>query len=198
MKKKALTTISALAITGSILVASPNSAHASAQNSNDIIDLARTQVSQHFDYVNDRLETTGAITDKGSYYEIPAYESAGAGGLKIIKVYKSSGKVTFEDNDTHKTENAGHINLKKADTHSILVNDAVKEAIKGTHGRPGSISVVGKIIDKGNYYKIPAIHTNGVGGLQIIKVYKSNGKVTMQDNDLRDEEVVGSLDLSKY
>ena len=111
-EKKALTTISALAITGSILVASPNSAHASAQNSNDIIDLARTQVSQHFDYVNDRLETTGAITDKGSYYEIPAYESAGAGGLKIIKVYKSSGKVTFEDNDTHKTENAGHINLK--------------------------------------------------------------------------------------
>ena len=90
-----------------------NSAHASAQNSNDIIDLARTQVSQHFDYVNDRLETTGAITDKGSYYEIPAYESAGAGGLKIIKVYKSSGKVTFEDNDTHKTENAGHINLKR-------------------------------------------------------------------------------------
>ena len=32
----------------------------------------------------------------------------------------------------------------------------------------------------------------------MIKVYKSNGKVTMQDNDLRDEEVVGSLDLSKY
>ena len=30
-EKKALTTISALAITGSILVASPNSAHASAQ-----------------------------------------------------------------------------------------------------------------------------------------------------------------------
>ncbi|MBW4835917.1 MAG: hypothetical protein KZY51_06630 [Staphylococcaceae bacterium] len=196
MKKKALTTISALAITGSILVASPHSAHASEQNSNNIIDLARTQVSQYFD--NDSLETTGAITDKGSYYEIPAYESTGVGGLKIIKVYKSSGKVTFEDNDTHKTENAGHINLKKADTHSVLVNDAVKEAIKGTHARPGSISVVGKIIDKGNYYKIPAIHTTGVGGLQIIKVYKSNGKVTMQDNDLRDEEVVGSLDLSKY
>ena len=45
--------------------------------------------------------------------------------FKIIKVYKSSGKVTFEDNVLIKLK-MQVINLK-ADTHSVLVNDAVKK-----------------------------------------------------------------------
>lgn len=198
MNKKVLTRISALAITGLILSNSPNLAHASNHDSNTIIDSARTQVSQHFDYGKNNLKTTGTINDKGKYYEIPAYQSSGTGGMKIIKVYKSTGKVTFEDKDTHKAENAGYINLNQTQIHSKLANDALALAIKKTKASPSSLKVSGDVIDKGNYYKILAYNPHGVGGLQVIKVYKSTGKVTLEDNDMHDAKVVGLLDLSKY
>ena len=133
MKRKVLTSLSILALTGSIVLFAP--AHASTTQAQDkapatqkaqskdakkLINDAYNVAAKKFDFDTKHLTTTGHITDKGSYYEIPYYNSRGVGGLNIIAVYKNSNKVTVFDNNTPQNqEYAGKIDLSKYDLKDV-------------------------------------------------------------------------------
>ena len=79
-----------------------------------------------------------------------------------------------------------------------LTDAAVKAVIKNTSYKEGDINHTEKITDKGDFYEIPVYQTNGVGGLKIIKINKENGAIQYGDNDLKDFESAGSLNLDNY
>lgn len=133
MKRKVLTSLSILALTGSIVSFAP--AHAStiqtqekaqttqkaqSKDAKKLINDAYNIAAKKFYFDTKRLKTTGHITDKGSYYEIPYFNTDGVGGLNTIAVYKNSNKVTvFENNTPQNQEYAGKIDLSKYDLKDV-------------------------------------------------------------------------------
>ncbi|UXS60523.1 hypothetical protein [Staphylococcus ureilyticus] len=79
-----------------------------------------------------------------------------------------------------------------------LKDDAVNIVSEKFGYEEGGLHHTGKVNEKGNYYEIAAYQDTGVGGLKIIKINKETGAVQYGDNDLKDFESAGFLNLSDY
>ncbi|BBK28308.1 LPXTG cell wall anchor domain-containing protein [Staphylococcus arlettae] len=69
------------------------------------------------------MQATGQVEDKGQYYEVPAFQSTGVGGLQIIKVDKETGNLQFGDNDTKNFQASGSLNIDTYNTDENSTND---------------------------------------------------------------------------
>lgn len=109
--KKVILTLSASILSGALLF---NHGVAEASVDKDVIKKDAIQkVSAKFGYKENGLVSTGEIEETADYYKIPTVQSTGVGGLKIIKVNKTTGTVQFGDNDLKNYEDAGTLNLDK-------------------------------------------------------------------------------------
>lgn len=82
-----------------------------AINEDKLKNDAISKVSEEFEYVENGLKATGQVEDKGQYYEVPAVQSTGVGGLQIIKVDKETGNLQFGDNDIKNFQASGSLNM---------------------------------------------------------------------------------------
>ncbi|WP_426703740.1 LPXTG cell wall anchor domain-containing protein [Staphylococcus shinii] len=84
---------------------------------------AISKVSEEFAYGENGLKATGQVEDKGQYYEVPAVQSTGVGGLQIIKVDKETGNLQFGDNDTKNFQASGSLNIDTYNTDENSMKD---------------------------------------------------------------------------
>ncbi|UXS61044.1 LPXTG cell wall anchor domain-containing protein [Staphylococcus ureilyticus] len=94
-----------------------------AINEDKLKNDAISKVSEEFEYVENGLKATGQVEDKGQYYEVPAVQSTGVGGLQIIKVDKETGNLQFGDNDTKNFQASGSLNMDTYNTDENSTKD---------------------------------------------------------------------------
>lgn len=132
--KKIFLPLSVGLISSSLLLS--NGVADAAVNEDTIKNDAIDKVSKEFGYVENGLKATGQVEDKGQYYEVPAIQSTGVGGLQIIKVDKKTGDLQFGDNDLKNFQSAGSINIDtyKSDENSMTEGNNQKEVTKNQNG----------------------------------------------------------------
>lgn len=128
--KKIIFPLSAGLLSGALLLG--NDVADAAINEDKLKSDAVDKVSEEFGYVENGLKATGQVEDKGQYYEVPAVQSTGVGGLQIIKVDKETGNLRFGDNDIKNFQSAGSINIDtyNSDENSVTEDNNHKEVTK--------------------------------------------------------------------
>ncbi|MDW3926416.1 LPXTG cell wall anchor domain-containing protein [Staphylococcus saprophyticus] len=119
--KKIIFPLSAGLLSGALLLG--NDVADAAINEDKLKSDAVDKVSEEFGYVENGLKATGQVEDKGQYYEVPAVQSTGVGGLQIIKVDKETGNLQFGDNDTKNFQASGSLNIDTYNTDENSTKD---------------------------------------------------------------------------